>query len=59
MNFTKINTVHTNKYEIHKNRTLDKKLRQTPESYLLHPTTLKSIKKKKSLFCERNILAAD
>ena len=30
MEFTKIKIIHKNKYEIHKNRTLDKKPGQTP-----------------------------
>ena len=34
MKFTKIKTIHKNKYEIHKNRTLGKKPRQTPENRL-------------------------
>ena len=31
MKFTEIKTIHKNKYEIHKNRTLGKKPKQTPD----------------------------
>ena len=34
MKFTKIKTIHKNKYEIHKNRTLGKKPRQTHEIFI-------------------------
>ena len=40
MKFTKIETIHKNKYELHKNRTLGKKPGQTPVIYL-HLSVLK------------------